>query len=53
MPFWLDDAADALNLSLKLAEMPTSPLYKTAISPDRAAATLFGAREFGRTCRSE
>jgi len=29
------------SVSLKLAETPCSPLYKSAISPDRAAQSLF------------
>ena len=34
---------DPLNLSLKLADTPCSPLYKTAICPDLAVRDLFAA----------
>ena len=34
---------DPLNLSIKLADTPCSPLYKTAICPDLAVRDLFAA----------
>lgn len=35
---------DLLTLSLKLSETPCSPLYKTAISPDRALQSLIASQ---------
>jgi hypothetical protein len=44
LPFHLEGDATLLGVSMKLAETPCSPLYKTSTSPDRATAALFGTR---------
>jgi hypothetical protein len=44
LPFYLDDGGTLLAVSLKLAETPCSPLYKTSTSPGRATAALFDTR---------
>jgi hypothetical protein len=41
LEFYLEDESSLLSCSLRLAETPCSPLYKTAISPDRATLLLF------------
>lgn len=43
LPYHLDDGT-LLDVSLRLAETPCSPLYKTTTSPDRATIALFGAK---------
>lgn len=40
----VDDTAPLLDISLRLAETPCSPLYRTHVSPDRATVAMFGAR---------
>lgn len=40
---------DLLALSLKLSETPCSPLYKTAISPDRALQLLVASQTMPKT----
>ena len=40
---------DLLTLSLKLSETPCSPLYKTAISPDRALQRLVASQTMPKT----
>lgn len=40
---------DLLTLSLKLSETPCSPLYKTAISPDRALQSLIASQTMYKT----
>lgn len=40
---------DLLALSLKLSETPCSPLYKTAISPDRALQSLIASQTMYKT----
>jgi hypothetical protein len=40
---------ELLALSLKLAETPCSPLYKTAISPDRALRCLVASQTMPKT----
>ena len=40
-----DEAADLVGLSVQLARTPTSPLYKSYISPDRALAALVQAHQ--------
>jgi len=46
LAFWIEDRLPLVECSLKLAETPCSPLYKTTVSPDRATTALFGgARE--------
>ena len=42
LEFYVEDGASLVDLSLRLAETPCSPLYKTTISPDRTTITLFG-----------
>ena len=41
LAFWIEDGLPVVECSLKLAETPCSPLYKTTVSPDRATAALF------------
>jgi hypothetical protein len=43
LEFYLEGDPSLLGLSLKLAETPCSPLYKTETSPDRATLALFAA----------
>lgn len=40
---WLKDPEHLLDVSIKLANTPVSPLYKTSVSPDRATVELFQA----------
>ena len=42
--FYIDDTPSLLDVSLRLAETPCSPLYETAVSPDSATIALFTAR---------
>ncbi len=42
LPFHLDEGGSLIEASLKLAETPCSPLFKTTTSPDRATRALFG-----------
>lgn len=42
LAFWIEDGLPLVECSLKLAETPCSPLYKTTVSPDRATTALFG-----------
>jgi hypothetical protein len=44
LEFYVDDTPSPLDLSLRLAETPCSPLFKTSVSPDRATVALFNAR---------
>lgn len=43
LEFYVDDTPSLLVVSLRLAETPCSPLFKTT-SPDRATVALFGER---------
>ena len=43
LEFYVDDRPSPLDLSLRLARTPCSPLYKTTVSPDRATVALFDA----------
>jgi hypothetical protein len=43
LEFYVDDRPSPLELSLRLARTPCSPLYKTTVSPDRATVALFDA----------
>jgi hypothetical protein len=40
---------ELLALSLKLSETPCSPLYKTAISPDKALQRLIASQTIPET----
>jgi hypothetical protein len=40
------ETKDLLALSLRLSETPCSPLYKSAVSPDRELKVLVGANNF-------
>lgn len=42
--FHIDDTPSLLDVSLRLAETPCSPLYETIVSPDSATIALFAAR---------
>lgn len=40
---WVDSDESPLDLSLRLAGTPCSPLYKSTVFPDKAALALFAA----------
>ncbi len=42
LPHFLDHGDQLLGASLRLAQTPCSPLYRSHTSPDRAVASLFG-----------
>lgn len=44
LPHFLDKGEPLFGVSLKLAQVPCSPLYKTTTSPDRAVVAVFGTR---------
>jgi len=44
LEFYVDDMPSLLDVSLRLAEAPCIPLFKTSVSPDRATVALFTAR---------
>ena len=44
LEFYADDAPSLLDVSLRLAETPCGPLFRTTVSPDRATVALFGER---------
>lgn len=44
LEFYVDDTPSLLHVSLRLAETPCSPLFKSTVSPDRTTVALFGAR---------
>jgi hypothetical protein len=44
LPYYLDEGATLLEVSLKLARTPCSPLFKTTVSPDRTTLALFGVK---------
>jgi hypothetical protein len=41
LPYHLDEGDSLIEASLKLAETPCSPLFKTTTSPDRTTRALF------------
>ena len=43
LELYVGDTPSLLEVSLRLAETPCSPLYKTHVSPDRATVAMFGA----------
>jgi hypothetical protein len=53
LDIYLEHEPSLLACSLKLAETPCSPLYKTAVSPDRATAALFNGAAAPASATSE
>jgi hypothetical protein len=45
LPYHLDDGGTLLDASMRLAETPCSPLYKTTTSPERATIALLKGPE--------
>ena len=53
LELYVDDTPSLLEISLRLAETPCSPLYKTHVSPDRATVAMFaGASQVEPICDS-
>jgi diadenosine tetraphosphate (Ap4A) HIT family hydrolase len=49
MSFYVEDRPELQDLSLRLAETPSSPLFATTVSPDRTTVALFGSGQLPRS----